>query len=388
MKVVLSTISKFHTFDLARQLEKRGSLNRLFTGRPRWKIREEGIDPQKVATFPWLQTLYEALARLGPKEYPFERELNWRCHITLDTFVAKHLPDADIFHALSYCGLWSGLEAQRRGMKWGCDVVNSHALFQETLLIEEHERLGLPYRRQEKRFLDYAEESYACADFITVPSLFAYDSFLSEGIPQERLMTIPYGVDLSRYRPTGSPDPARFRVLFVGQLSIRKGIHDLAEGFRRAAIPQSELILVGSLQPESERLLGPRDDRIHAVGPKPKAALSEFYSQADVMVLPSIEDGFGYVIGEAMACGCPVIASTNTGGRDFFTDGIEGFIVPIRSPDAIAEKLVWLYEHPTARAEMRARARARVETLGGWDSYGAGMTGLFQKIASGSPLPA
>lgn len=108
------------------------------------------------------------------------------------------------------------------------------------------------------------------------------------------------------------------------------------------------------------------------------------------MVLSSIEEGMAYIIGEAMACGCPVIATENTGGRDSLTDGVEGFIVPIRSPEAIAEKLVWLYEHPEKRRTMGAAALKRVRELGGWDTYGEGMLETFRKLmdgASSRPAP-
>lgn len=98
------------------------------------------------------------------------------------------------------------------------------------------------------------------------------------------------------------------------------------------------------------------------------------------MVLASIEEGLAHVIGQAMACGCPVIATENTGARDFFTDGVEGFIVPIRSPEAIAEKLVWLYEHPEERRGMRQAALRRVKDLGGWDTYGGAMLETFRGL--------
>ena len=81
-------------------------------------------------------------------------------------------------------------------------------------------------------------------------------------------------------------------------------------------------------------------------------------------------EGLAMVQGEALACGCPVIASTNTGGKDLFTDGKEGFIVPIRSADAIAEKLQLLADNPDLRQTMSDAAIKRVQDIGGWDNYG------------------
>jgi glycosyltransferase involved in cell wall biosynthesis len=79
-----------------------------------------------------------------------------------------------------------------------------------------------------------------------------------------------------------------------------------------------------------------------------------------VFVLPSIEDGFGMVIGEAMACGCPVIASVNTGASELISDAVDGFIVPIRSPELIADRLQMLADNPELRQRMGSAALARM----------------------------
>ena len=86
--------------------------------------------------------------------------------------------------------------------------------------------------------------------------------------------------------------------------------------------------------------------------------------------MPSIEEGLALVQGQAMACGLPVIATTNTGAEDLFTDGVEGFIVPIRDPEAIREKLLRLYHDPELREEMSRAALSRVQSMAGWDDYG------------------
>jgi glycosyltransferase involved in cell wall biosynthesis len=100
-----------------------------------------------------------------------------------------------------------------------------------------------------------------------------------------------------------------------------------------------------------------------------------------VFVLPSIEEGLAMVIGEAMACGCPVIASTNTGASEMISEGVEGFIVPIRSPGLIADRLQQLADQPELREHMGKAALMRVQQLGGWDAYGDAWTSLLQQVA-------
>jgi glycosyltransferase involved in cell wall biosynthesis len=101
---------------------------------------------------------------------------------------------------------------------------------------------------------------------------------------------------------------------------------------------------------------------------------------SDVLVLPSIEDGFGLVMAEAMACGCAIISSTNTGGSDLYTDGVEGYIVPIRDPKALADRLQQLVEDRDLLARMRRAAKAKVAQIGGWSDYGDRWASLLQEL--------
>jgi glycosyltransferase involved in cell wall biosynthesis len=71
-----------------------------------------------------------------------------------------------------------------------------------------------------------------------------------------------------------------------------------------------------------------------------------------------------------MACGCPVLCSTNTGGEDLFTDGVEGFIVPIRDPGALADRMQRLADDPALQRSLRDAALRRVQHIGGWRNYG------------------
>jgi glycosyltransferase involved in cell wall biosynthesis len=98
--------------------------------------------------------------------------------------------------------------------------------------------------------------------------------------------------------------------------------------------------------------------------------------------LPSIEEGLALVQGQALASGCPVIASTNTGGSDLFTDGVEGFEVPIRSAEAITDKLVQLAVQPELQQQMRAAALERVKSIGGWDDYGRKYLAFLKELTA------
>ena len=93
-------------------------------------------------------------------------------------------------------------------------------------------------------------------------------------------------------------------------------------------------------------------------------------STSHVLALPSIEDGFGLVIGQALACGCPVLVSEHTGGPDMIANGVEGFIVPIRDAAALRDRMQQIADDPRLQTRMRAAGLSRMQHLGGWDDYG------------------
>jgi glycosyltransferase involved in cell wall biosynthesis len=103
-------------------------------------------------------------------------------------------------------------------------------------------------------------------------------------------------------------------------------------------------------------------------------------ARSHVLALASVEEGLALVQGQAMACGCPVVATAATGAEDLFTDGVEGFIVADRDVAALADRLQRLADDPALRERMSAAALARVRQLGGWDRYGEQWDALLHQI--------
>jgi glycosyltransferase involved in cell wall biosynthesis len=159
--------------------------------------------------------------------------------------------------------------------------------------------------------------------------------------------------------------------------------------FSNLQCESKRLTLAGAVSPEMERTARQlRDDpQIHFMGHVPQRRLKEIMSKSHVLVLPSVEEGLAYVQAQAMACGCPVIASRNTGAEDLFTDGKEGFIVPIRDAGAITNRLQLLADDADLRLRMSEAALQRVKSIGGWERYGATMYRIFSEaIASRVPM--
>jgi len=382
MRVVQAAHGTFHHFDLARELEARGHLQRIYSGFPWRRLAREGVSQSRVSTFPWLHTSLFRLERHCPMPRRLAAYLDYRDSVQLDNWVASRIErDCDVFVGLSSAGLKTGRLVQSRGGKYVCDRGSSHIRYQNAIVAEEHRHWGVPPPIFEERALAREEAEYTAADAITVPSEFARRSFIERGVPPRKIGKIPYGVQLSRFRPNKPPSTASFDVLFAGTVSLRKGVPYLLQAFQMLQHPRKRLRLAGSVEPNTLRVLqrlGLGD--VEVMGSLPQEKLAEHMSGSHVMVLPSIEEGLALVQAQAMACGCPLISSFNTGGEDIFQDGVEGFLVPIRSPEAIHERLAQLAGDPELQKRMSAAALLRVEGLGGWTTYGDTYTAFLQKL--------
>jgi glycosyltransferase involved in cell wall biosynthesis len=246
-------------------------------------------------------------------------------------------------------------------------------------LREEYEKWGLYPRLPNARIVEKELREYEMADYISIPSTFAMRTFLSKGFPQAKLLKTSLGVDLSEFQPQPKRDTV-FRVVFAGRLDLRKGVQYLLQAFAELKLRDAELWLIGSRFDELAPFLDEyRGSYIH-IDHVPQAKLRDHYSQCSVFVLPSIEDGFGIVLPQAMACGLPVVCTINTAGEDLVTNGVEGFVIPVRDIAALKDKLLYLYENPDIRAEMGASALRRVATGLTWDDIGQQVCRQYSRI--------
>lgn len=385
MKVSIGSPGRFHTFDLALQMERLGHLCRLNTAYPRWKVTGLRLPSEKVHSFPWLMTLMMAAARLGVAIPQGAHRITAE---SFDNWVARNLEPCSVFHSLSGFAVKSGRLAQERlGALWVCDRGSAHIQYQNEILATEFDRWGVKYTPIDPRMVERELAEYELCDLVTVPSRFAYRSFLDKGVSAEKLALLPYGVDLELFKPVSKKDDV-FRVIYVGQMSLRKGLGDLLRAVLSPSLSNVELWLIGPMLPEAKSLLAKYEGQYRYFGPVPRSRLPELYSQGSVFVLASLEEGLALVQAQAMACGLPVIATTNTGAEDLFTDGVEGFIVPIRSPDSIREKILQLYGNPELRVQMSERTIERVRSIRGWNSYGETAASIYlERLVQRSGAP-
>ena len=386
MRVSVASLTGNHPLDLARELNRAGVLDTYHCALPRFRVT--ALPRERLRTHPILFLPMAAFLRAG---FMPPRHLIWATIEAYDRALRRALGPCEVFHV----GSGYGLRAIRRarsdyGALTVCDRGSQHIRTQDEILREEAERCGVRrFQSVDPRVVVKEEAEYEEADCIFVPSTFARDSFLRAGVNPGKVITVPFGVRLEAFFPTGKRDDV-FRILSVARLSLGKGIRYLLEATSRLALPNSEVVLRGPATPESQRILAPykRRFRLHPPVSRHTDALRNLYSQASVFVLASIDEGLAYVMCEAMACGVPVIATTNTGAAEVITDGKDGFIVPIRNPDAIAERLQYLYDHPEERAAMGRAALEKVRSLGGWRQYAERVVSVYrEKLRARGDVP-
>jgi alpha-maltose-1-phosphate synthase len=383
MKVAISTLGKYHAFDLARELHARGALESIFTGYPSFKLRNEQLPQPSIHSFPWVHGAYMALPWKNRLPDSMVRQWKYAADITFGNYVSHHLPDCDLYVGMSGTALLAGKKAHQKGMRFVCDRGSAHIRVQDQLLREEHDCWGLAFSGIDERTIDREEAEYAEADIVTVPSTFAFRSFVEQGVPAKKLALLPYGVNVERFQPVAEPDEGRFDILFVGAMSLQKGVQYLVEAYLKVTHPAKSITFVGAPSPAlisllKSRGLWPSDAKV--LGHVPQSELKNIMSRSHVLVLPSIQDGFGMVLAQAMACACPIIASKHTGAEELMSDGCEGYIVPIRDAHALAERIQKLADYPELRASMAAQALNKIHKIGGWSTYGEKAMAIYGEV--------
>jgi glycosyltransferase involved in cell wall biosynthesis len=381
MRVVQAVFGVFHHFELAHQMHRRGHLRKIYSTWPWARLKREGLPRELVGCFPLIHTTDYLLARTRFYPEAVSSAMNsWNAR-GFDRWTNAVIPPADAFIAISGAGLLTGRTVQARGGKFLCDRGSTHQRFQENLLAEEYRRWGTPQPLPKPHIALREEAIYAQADAITVPSTVAKRSFVQMGVPAEKVHVIPYGVRLDKFTRAEAPPTDSFQVLFAGQVSLRKGVPYLLEAFARLKHPAKRLTVVGSVQDDLRELLKTLPQRdVTFTGSIPQTELAKKMSASHLLVLPSVEEGLALVQGQAMACGCPILATTATGAEDLFTDGVEGFIVHDRDVDSLSERLQQVADDPALQQRLSEAALLRVKSLGGWDQYGDAWDALLHTL--------
>ena len=311
LRIAIASLGRFHVLDLARELSALGHEVHFYSYVPKSRAVRFGLPARchvslLVLLWPWVAL--SLLIRRGPFATKIDKGLQWAANVA----VRLRLQPCDVFIGMSGIYVEAAEYAKRR---YGSSIVvergSMHIQAQREILAEVRK-----LQPEAGTVPDWAVErelrSYGLADRVVVPSTHAEASFLARGFSESRLVKIPYGVELDVF----SPDPVIVRdarlIIFVGAWSYQKGVDILTEAMQVLSRQGMRLCHIGSPGDAKK----PDAAWFSTVGHVDQLKLREWYCRAALLVLPSRQDGFGLVLTQALACGCPIVGSRVTGAVD------------------------------------------------------------------------
>jgi glycosyltransferase involved in cell wall biosynthesis len=384
MQVAVSTTRPFHSAMLANALVKHGASVRIYSSAPRrYFSRLDNsvaltLVPSALQTAMHFLHLPAGTAALNADSWLYDHS------------VAAVIRPGDLFIGWATASITTGRAAKRRGARFALDRACPHVDFQQTIVETESEKLGVPYRRQPAWFRDRQVAEYDEAERILVPSEYSRATF-----PEEIRSKIVKAPLFGRCRFPEQTHPERhpeFTVGVVGGDPVRKGYLYLLDAWERLALPQARLLIRTDADLSRFPALRERLSRLSNVETiRYVPDINDFYQRCDVFVLPSVDDGFGMALFEAMANGVPCIATTHCGSSELLTPGRDGIVVPPFHAELLAEAILSLYRQEDLRRSLGAAGRATAATLGRNDSsplYDAAIASLLDSLRSPVHVPA
>ncbi len=352
MKIAISATNPCHLYDMAKALHRRGALGAYFSGYPRWKLSPPADFPLRPHSFRTLITY--GVRRLPHAVRPADRHLFTWQDSGFDRAVARDLArtDGEVIHAMP----GQALETFRAAKIAGVETCLNHAsgpVRQQLRLVEaEYARVGIDaakLHRFDEAYFAREREEYALADWHCVASSIVRAQLEAEGVDSARIWVVPYGADPGKFhRPSPSAGPREQRIVFAGQLTLRKGLRTLFDAFANLVKDTSATLecfgpLGSDIGADLGRLRDRRRVRIH--GPVTQTRLADEFRRASMLVLPSWEEAFGLVVPQALNCGLPCLVSDRVGAKDIIRHRHNGSIFPAGDSDALAVEMRWWLEH-------------------------------------------
>lgn len=368
LKIDIVVHGRFYAFDLARELLQLGHDVRVYTNYPKFVAKRFGIPPCHVRTIRWHGAMTRVLGKLGATGQP--QHMESYLHRSFGKWAAGQVRNnADLIYVFS--GVAEEilrLPRQKSSANNWVVRASAHIREQSRLLCEEERRSGQGIEKPSAWRVEREEREYGLADRIVVVSSFARESFIQHEVGPDRLMLHLLGVENDSFRAEPQAIEARcarilsgrpLKVLTVGSFTARKGGSDLAS-IATVLSPSMNFQFVGDLPDELRGLREQSNGDIDFHPRVPQDKLVEFYEAADLFAFPTIEDGSPVVLNQAQAAGLPILTTTNCSGPDLVSEGVTGWVVPIRRPDALIDRLRWCDAH---RSELVTMVRTIYESF-------------------------
>lgn len=411
MKIIVAHPGKQHSFKTAEALYKNDNLFKYittvydgpksFTSLLKYFLKDQllkktnsrkskQLPPSKIIQFNEIFGLLNIFILKVPflKKYHsfFSNFMTDQFGIKVAKYAIKHNVDAVIMYDTNSNKCWSILEKKAPHIKRVLDVTIASRLFMKQNYISDMEKTGDNYFKIEQRHLwnekniERYKDEFKRSELFIVASNVVKKSLLFSGISEDRIELIPYGVDIEQFEfKKQEVLKLPLKLIYVGEISYRKGIHHLLKTISEFKNDQVELFLCGDYNTKSKLFNQYKDiSNIHFLGFVTRDILATQYASSNVFVFPTLGEGYGLVILEALSVGLPCIVSDLAGGNDAITNGLNGFEFRAGDNDALKSHIQWFIDNPDKISEMSINSRNSVMDQT-WDSYGRLLNELFNK---------
>ncbi|MEI9896663.1 MAG: glycosyltransferase family 4 protein [Chthoniobacter sp.] len=350
MKISISATNPCHLYPMALELAQRDALGCYYSGYPAWKLGDTGNLPLRTHSLR-TNVVYGLLKFVPERWRPESKKLfRWQDH-GFDRWTGAHLEGSDFIHAMPGQCLHTFRAARRLGIKTVLNHATGPVREWVRIMEPEYARIGLrltdvcPY---DDAYFAREDEEYALTDWHCAASSVVRDQLVSLGIDARRIWQVPYGAD-ARIFHDADPRPAPpFRIVFAGQIGVRKGLRTLLDALTQIQRADWQVDFYGAVLGEARHDLdqyrGATPLNFH--GPVSQEALAAGFRAGSVLVLPSLEEGFGLVVPQALNCGLPAIVSDRVGGKDLVRHRENGSIFTTGDAAALTTELTWWSGHP------------------------------------------
>jgi hypothetical protein len=288
------------------------------------------------------------------------------------------LPEHDVFFGYSYASLEALQVAHSAGKLCILDQIDPGEKEHE-IICEEQKRwpgyIGSPMQVC-RPYFERLKQEWRLADVIIVNSEWSRDCNIAKGAPPQKIEVVPLA-----YEPNIAAVPVRrtgngpCQILWMGRVTLQKGIQYLVEAARLMENDPVEFVVCGDIA-ITQRAMAAAPANIRWLGKVSHARKTALYNSASAFVLPTVSDGFALTQLEALAHGLPVIITPNCG--KVVEDGVTGFIVPSRAPQALAEAVMRFVRHRDLSSEMSPKCRESAAVFS-VDAYGQHLVTIIEK---------
>ena len=382
MKVTILVSGRFHAFNLAEELHKKNILHLLVTSYPKFLISNYLIPSRKIITIFSKELIERTMAKLNM--FKLFRHLYYYINSYFDFLASKKIDYKQSDIIIGWAGACKTTFLKAKKYNQCLKILergSSHIEYQNNILLEEYKLLGLSTMGISSKLIKRELEEYSLADYISVPSTFSKNSFLKMGTDPKKIIQIPYGVNLNDFKP-GQKSDKIFRIISTGSVSVRKGNIYLLKAFSELNLKNSELIFVGPIDHEMKIVIKAfaNENKIKFLGQKPQKFLRTYYINSSIFVINSIEEGLAMVQAQAMACGLPVICTTNSGGEDIVDHNKNGFVCPIRDIQELKKRILFFYENSKYLDEFSRSALIKARNFLSWENYGSKIVEKYKSL--------